>query len=119
MLYVILYLFASSLDWFEFIGIAGFTCNTITYFIIYIMDQKKKYFVHSQECMEPKSKRQTIYSKKYRYKHLAIQDKKKKKNYICGCLVEYAADGRWKKKKKEKKKCFNVGWRWRLNTKCI
>ena len=69
MLHVILYLFASSMDRFEFVGIAGFTCNTITFFIIYIMDQKTKYFVDSQECMEPKSKRQTTYSKKYRYKH--------------------------------------------------
>ena len=56
------------MDRFEFVGIAGFTCNTITFFLIYIMDQKTKYFVDSQEYMEPKSKRQTTYSKKYRYK---------------------------------------------------
>ena len=69
MLHAVLYLFASSMDWFEFVGMASFTCSTITIFIIYIMDQKTKYFVDLQEYMEPKSKRQTTYSKKSRYKH--------------------------------------------------
>ena len=62
MLHVVLCLFASSMDWFEFVGIAGFICNTITFFIIYKMDQKTNHFVDLQEYMEPKSKKQTIYS---------------------------------------------------------
>ena len=57
MLHVVLYLFASLVDWFEFVGIVGFTCHTITFFIIYIMDQKTKYSVDLQEYMDPKLKR--------------------------------------------------------------
>ena len=57
------------------------------------MDQKTKYFVDSQEYMEPKSKRQTTYSKKIQIQTLS-NTRQKKNNYICGCLGEYAANGR-------------------------
>ena len=58
------------------------------------MDQKTKHFVDLQEYMEPKSKRQTTYSIKIQIQTLNNTRPKKKKNYLGGCLGEYAANGR-------------------------